>query len=70
MEEMRRFIFKTLDLGHEFYKKHAKVQGLGVQKDGSRKSRRDGHPTSTSFKCFAESVCLANMLPILKECKI
>ena len=21
MEDMRRFIFKTLDLGHEFYKK-------------------------------------------------
>jgi len=58
MDDMRRFIFKTLDLGHEFYKKYAKVQGFGVWKDRIPKSRRDGHPTS-SFKCSAEGVRLA-----------
>jgi len=42
MEDMRRFIFKALGLGHEFYKKYAKVQGFGVWKDGICKSRRDG----------------------------
>ncbi|KAJ8421812.1 hypothetical protein Cgig2_009395 [Carnegiea gigantea] len=59
MEDMKRFIFKTLDLGHEFYKKYAKVQGSRVREAGICKSRRDGHPTSTLFKCSAEGVRLA-----------
>ena len=37
-------------------KKNAKVQGFRVQKDGIRKSKRDGNSTSTSFKCSVEGV--------------
>jgi len=30
MEDMRRFIFKTFDLGHAFYKRYTKVKRFEV----------------------------------------
>ena len=40
-------------------KKYAKVQCFRVRKDAISQSGRDGHPTSTSFKCSAEGVRLS-----------
>ena len=71
MEDMRRFVFKTLDLCHEFYKNMLKSKLLEFVKDQICKSRRKGHPTSTSFKCLAEGVHLAkhveNLDRVLKQ---
>jgi len=40
----------------EFYKFYAKIKGFGVQENGSRKSRIDGHPTLRIYKCSLEGL--------------
>ena len=54
--EVRKLRFKSLELYGEFYKFYAKIKGFGVQENGLRKSRVDGHPTSRIYKCSAEGL--------------
>ena len=56
IEEVRKLRFKSLEICGEFYKFYAKIKDFGVRENGSRKSRIDGHPTSTIYKCSTEGL--------------
>ena len=49
MRDMRKLIFKSLNLCCEIYKLYEKSKGFEIQEKTTCKSRKDGHPTSKIF---------------------
>jgi len=62
MRDMRKLIFKSLNLCCEFYKMYAKSKGLRIREKNACKSRTDEHPTSKIFKCSTKGFLLQKYL--------
>ena len=58
IRDMRKLIFKSLNLCCEFYKLHAKSKGFEIREKTACKSRNNWPPTSKIFKCYVKGLRL------------